>query len=156
MDECIEALETSPWALPSDKLLCKYIRLQRATDEHSRKVSASHLFRPASSTSRTDTHEIIDGFRRQLASREDSSLSIENNGNVSKSLRCATQRLIKGPLARSRCHTTAVLLVESICLRSSRGHRSQCGWCRFQFRRGSRGSSSPAPCSFFKKLVTHL
>lgn len=81
MDECIEALETSPWALPSDKLLCEHIHLQRATDEHSRKVFASQVFRPAS-TSGPDTHEIIDSFRRQLASHEDSSLRNRSNGNV--------------------------------------------------------------------------
>lgn len=122
MDECVEALETSPWALPSDRLLCKHIRLQRATDEHSRKVFASHLFRPALSTSGPDTHEIIDGFRRQLASREDSSLSNRNHGSMFNSLRRAIQRLIKAPLAQLSCYTNAVLLVESICLRSSRGH----------------------------------
>ena len=82
MDECIEALETSPWALPSDKLLCKHIRLQRATDEHARKVFASHLFRPASATSGPDTYEIIDSFRRQLASREDFLVGNRSDGNV--------------------------------------------------------------------------
>ena len=97
MEDCIEALETSPWALPSDKLLCKHIRLQRATDEHSRKVFASHLFRPASSTSGPDTHEIIDSFRRQLAGREDFSLSNRSNGNVFNNLRRAIQRLIGVP-----------------------------------------------------------
>lgn len=116
MDECIEALEISPWPLPSDKLLCKHIRLQRATDEHSRKVFASHLFRPALSTSGPDTHQIIDSFRRQLANREDSSLSNRSNGNVFNNLRRAIRRLIKVPLARFRCYTTAVLFVESICL----------------------------------------
>ena len=155
MDECIDALETSPWALPSDKLLCKHIRLQRATDEHSRKVSASHLFRPAS-TSGPDTHEIVDDFRRQLANREDSSLSNRNNGNVFNSLRRAIQRLIKVPLTRFRYSTNAVLLVKPIYLRSSRGRSSHCGWCHFQSRRAPRGSSSPAPFSSFKNLVTHL
>ena len=97
MDECIEALETSPWALPSDKLLCKHIRLQRATDENSRKVFASHLFRPASATSGPDTHDIIDSFRRQLASREDFSLGNRSDGNVFNNLRRAIQRLIDVP-----------------------------------------------------------
>ena len=82
MDECIEALETSPWALPSDALFCKHVRLQRITDEHSRKLFARHLFRPASLTSEPDTHEVIDSFKRQLASRDGLPPTNTSNGNL--------------------------------------------------------------------------
>ena len=56
-------------------------------------------------------------------------------------------------LARFRHYTTTVPFLESICSRSSGGHRSQCGWCQFQFRRDPGSSSSPSPCSSFKNLL---
>ncbi|KAF7181895.1 hypothetical protein CNMCM7691_001283 [Aspergillus felis] len=39
MDECLEVLETSPAALPSDKVLCRHIRLQHITEEFAMQVS---------------------------------------------------------------------------------------------------------------------
>ncbi|KAB8234435.1 Zn(II)2Cys6 transcription factor domain-containing protein [Aspergillus alliaceus] len=39
MDECLEELETSPDALPSDKILCYHIRLQHITEEASMQLS---------------------------------------------------------------------------------------------------------------------
>lgn len=33
MDECIEVLESSPTALPSDSLLCQHVRLQHINEE---------------------------------------------------------------------------------------------------------------------------
>ncbi|KAL4783513.1 hypothetical protein BJX76DRAFT_251188 [Aspergillus varians] len=40
MDECLEVLETSPAALPSDKVLCRHIRLQHITEEFAMQLSA--------------------------------------------------------------------------------------------------------------------
>jgi hypothetical protein len=40
MDECLEALENSPAALPSDKVLCRHIRLQHITEEFAMHSSA--------------------------------------------------------------------------------------------------------------------
>ncbi|KAI9743548.1 MAG: hypothetical protein M1818_002862 [Claussenomyces sp. TS43310] len=79
MDECIEALETSPLALPSDKQFCKHVRIQHATDEHSRNVLASHFFRPGS-ISRPDTDKILGSFQRQLTTVDESTLSNAGNG----------------------------------------------------------------------------
>ena len=79
MDECVEALETSSIALPSDKLFCKHIRLQHATDEHSRRVFASHLFRP-SATSKPDTYEILESFKNRLANWDDKLVGDTGNG----------------------------------------------------------------------------
>ncbi|OGM48751.1 Zn(II)2Cys6 transcription factor [Aspergillus bombycis] len=39
MDECLEVLETSPDALPSDKVLCQHVRLQRITEEAAMQLS---------------------------------------------------------------------------------------------------------------------
>ncbi|RAQ43547.1 Zn(II)2Cys6 transcription factor [Aspergillus flavus] len=39
MDECLEILETSPDAFPSDKVLCQHIRLQRITEEAAMQLS---------------------------------------------------------------------------------------------------------------------
>lgn len=33
MDECVEILETSPDALPSDKILCQWIKIQRLAED---------------------------------------------------------------------------------------------------------------------------
>jgi hypothetical protein len=40
MDECLEVLQTSPAALPSDKVLCRHIRLQHITEEFAMQFSA--------------------------------------------------------------------------------------------------------------------
>lgn len=80
MDECIETLETSLWAVPSDKSFCDHIRLQRDVDEHTRKVFASQSFRLGSRSS-VDKTEILDSFKRQLASRNFLLLSNTSNGN---------------------------------------------------------------------------
>ena len=39
MDDCLEVLETSPDAFPSDKILCQHIRLQRITEEAAMQLS---------------------------------------------------------------------------------------------------------------------
>ncbi|KAK6814539.1 hypothetical protein RU639_009444 [Aspergillus parasiticus] len=48
MDECLEILETSPDAFPSDKVLCQHIRLQQITEEAAMQLS---LKDPSSSQS---------------------------------------------------------------------------------------------------------
>ncbi|PIG79068.1 Zn(II)2Cys6 transcription factor [Aspergillus arachidicola] len=48
MDECLEILETSPDAFPSDKVLCQHIRLQQITEEAAMQLS---LKDPSSSRS---------------------------------------------------------------------------------------------------------
>lgn len=116
MDECIEALETSPWALPSDALFCKHIRLQRITDEHSRKLFARHSFRPSSLVSGPDTHEIIGSFKRQLAGKGDLSPIDTSNGNLfHNSHRAIKKMLITMSLVQFRCYTIDILLVDSLC-----------------------------------------
>ena len=79
MDECIKTLETSPLALPSDKQFCQHIQLQRSTDEYSRNLLASHFFRPRS-VSRPDTVEILNKFKRQIDTVDDSISSDNSNG----------------------------------------------------------------------------
>jgi hypothetical protein len=46
MDECLEVLETSPAALPSDKVLCRHIRLQHITEEFEMQLSAEETYTP--------------------------------------------------------------------------------------------------------------
>lgn len=81
MDACIETLETSLWALSSDKTFCGYIRLQRNIDEHTRKVFASQSFKPGSKCS-VDKYEILHSFKRQLASDPFLPLSTTSKSNV--------------------------------------------------------------------------
>ena len=51
MDKCLVVLETSPAALPSDRLLCQHIRLQHITEEFAMHLSAGETS-SASDTSR--------------------------------------------------------------------------------------------------------
>lgn len=99
MDECIETLETSLWALPSDKAFCDHIRLQRDADEYTRKLFASQLFRPGSRSS-VDRQEILDSFKRQLASRKILPLSNPSNSKVSNHLRSYQQWLTRVSLVK--------------------------------------------------------
>jgi hypothetical protein len=81
MDDCIEALETSTFALPSDKQFCKHVRLQHATDDHSRNIFANHFFR-LGSISRLDTVEILNSFKHQHATLDDSTLEDRSDSTI--------------------------------------------------------------------------
>ncbi|GFF46782.1 hypothetical protein IFM61606_02648 [Aspergillus udagawae] len=65
MDECLEVLETSPVALPSDRLLCQHIRLQHITEEFVMHLSTEETSAPEKSRAiRIQvTHR---AFKRQL------------------------------------------------------------------------------------------
>ncbi|GFF63561.1 hypothetical protein IFM47457_00409 [Aspergillus lentulus] len=60
MDECLEVLETSPAALPSDKVLCQHIRLQHITEEFAMRLS----------TEETSTLDKSRAVRIQMTHRE--------------------------------------------------------------------------------------
>lgn len=120
MDECVEALETSPSALPSDRRFCKYVRLQRATDEHSRNIFVSHFFQPGS-MSRPITVKILDSFKRQLAALDDSTPNSTGNGIVFNIVGRHECRLTSVLILICRSYTTLVLFVNSL---SSRGGRN--------------------------------
>jgi hypothetical protein len=65
MDECLEVLETSPVALPSDRLLCQHIRLQHITEEFVMHLSTEETSAPEKSRAIQIqvTHR---AFKRQL------------------------------------------------------------------------------------------
>ncbi|RHZ63615.1 Zn(II)2Cys6 transcription factor domain-containing protein [Aspergillus thermomutatus] len=65
MDECLEVLETSPAALPSDKLLCRHIRLQHITEEFAMQLSAEETSAPEKSRA-IQTQVTHRAFKRQL------------------------------------------------------------------------------------------
>ncbi|KAM3066705.1 hypothetical protein ACMFMG_011966 [Clarireedia jacksonii] len=80
MDECIQVLESSSQALPSDQQFCRQVRLQRATDERSRKLLVSHFFR-RSPAYKLDAVEFLDScFNPQLTTLDDSSLRDASDG----------------------------------------------------------------------------
>ncbi|PGH13476.1 hypothetical protein AJ79_03606 [Helicocarpus griseus UAMH5409] len=83
MDECVETLETSALALPSDKHFCKHVRLQRATDEHSRSMFASHFFQPGA-TSKSIIADTLSDFERQFAAPDN--LAPSRTSNVATQL----------------------------------------------------------------------
>lgn len=126
MDECVEALETSPLALPSDKQFCKHVRLQRATDEHSRNIFVSHFFRPGS-MSRPATIEILDSFKRQLATLVDPAPDHTTHDNMSNGIVFYTvcrheYTLTSVPTSICSSHATLVPLVDSLSSRGGRNH----------------------------------
>jgi hypothetical protein len=83
MDECVQVLESSSLALPSDQQFCRQVRLQRATDERSRKLLVSHFFR-RSPASKLDAVEFLDScFNPQLTTLDDSSLRDASDGTIS-------------------------------------------------------------------------
>ncbi|KAI9672381.1 MAG: hypothetical protein M1817_003403 [Caeruleum heppii] len=65
MDDCIEFLETSPEALPSDKLLCQWVRVQHIADEVGRQFSMDD---PCANLGLSDlkVQYALKGFERQL------------------------------------------------------------------------------------------
>ncbi|KAF7585890.1 hypothetical protein BBP40_009928 [Aspergillus hancockii] len=63
MDECVEVLETSPDALPSDKIFCRHIRLQHITEEFSMQLSMKDTSTPMLSQTQATDH----AFKRRLA-----------------------------------------------------------------------------------------
>ncbi|EAW22304.1 Zn(II)2Cys6 transcription factor [Aspergillus fischeri NRRL 181] len=65
MDECLEVLEASPVALPSDRLLCQHIRLQHITEEFVMHLSMEETSAPEKSRAIQIqvTHR---AFKRQL------------------------------------------------------------------------------------------
>ncbi|PKY01217.1 C6 zinc finger domain protein [Aspergillus campestris IBT 28561] len=62
MDECLGVLETSPAALPSDRLFCQHIRLQHITEEFAMHLSAGGT----SSVDESRAIYIHRAFKRQL------------------------------------------------------------------------------------------
>ncbi|GES58780.1 Zn(II)2Cys6 transcription factor [Aspergillus terreus] len=66
MDECLEVLETSPAALPSDRLLCHHIRLQHITEEFAMRLSAEETSAPEKSRA-TQIQVTHRAFKRQLS-----------------------------------------------------------------------------------------
>ncbi|OJJ82728.1 Zn(II)2Cys6 transcription factor [Aspergillus glaucus CBS 516.65] len=66
MDECLEALETSTAAYPSDKVLCQHIRLQHITEEFALQLSLEDSSAPIP-TRAIQTQVTHRAFKRQLA-----------------------------------------------------------------------------------------
>ncbi|OJJ31406.1 hypothetical protein ASPWEDRAFT_54594 [Aspergillus wentii DTO 134E9] len=66
MDECLEALETSTAAYPSDKVLCQHIRLQHITEEFALQLSLEDSSAPMP-TRAIQTQVTHRAFKRQLA-----------------------------------------------------------------------------------------
>jgi hypothetical protein len=66
MEECLEALESSPDALPSDKVFCRHIRLQHITEEFSTQLSMGDTSDPVQLQA-MQTQATHRSFDRQLA-----------------------------------------------------------------------------------------
>ena len=66
MDECIEALETSPAAMPSDKVLCQHVRLQHLVEDFETQLSQQDSSFPSPSH-KIEAQVIHEAFKRQLA-----------------------------------------------------------------------------------------
>ena len=65
MDECIEILESSSGALPTDKLLCRHVKLQHLNEEIGREFSMDD---PSATINISDAHvqNALKAFENQL------------------------------------------------------------------------------------------
>ncbi|KAL9604243.1 MAG: hypothetical protein Q9219_000641 [cf. Caloplaca sp. 3 TL-2023] len=64
MDECLDALDTSPEALPSDQILVEWVRLQRLADDVGNQISTEDSSSPG--VSDVKTQYALKGFERQM------------------------------------------------------------------------------------------
>lgn len=64
MDECLHDLETSEEALPSDKTLCQWVKLQRLADEIGTQISADGVSHGEISDPKVQY--ALKGFERQM------------------------------------------------------------------------------------------
>jgi len=66
MDECVEMLESSPEALPSDKLLCQHVKLQHINEDVCVSFSMDD---PSATVTMTDSkvQYALRGFERSLS-----------------------------------------------------------------------------------------
>ena len=62
LDECLDFLDTSPEALPSDSILVKWIRLQRLADDVGNQISEDD----SSNSGVADVKYALKGFKQQM------------------------------------------------------------------------------------------
>ena len=64
-EECVEVLETSPYALPSDKILCQWVRIQHIAEEVGLQFSMDDPF-TSMSISDAKVQHALKSFEREL------------------------------------------------------------------------------------------
>lgn len=117
MDECLEILETSPDAFPSDKVLCQHIRLQRITEEAAMQLSLKDF--SASRSSRAIQIQTSYALsKRQLSDWRNSIREDGFDGKHSLRFFHESLKLTNYSIFLYRCTTTLLLFLVLVSKRS--------------------------------------